>query len=296
MINKIRYYRMPGPLVIEQQQNQITAALYLIEAGEMVLPSGLRWKPEEVYSYYFLVYCTKGEGFISISGEKVNFSQGHYTIIPPGEKLILNSARSGDLHLLTAGFLGDQADRLSENFGVVRKVVPSVNNLVANRSMLFNELFNNLSRGFHNENLEYIHFCLGHLLATFIYANKSDQLEETNIQLMVKRVSEYLDQNLHKKITLSQLAKVAGFSPTYFSTLFSKSTGYAPLSYFSHLKVLKACEFLDYTSAKIKDISLWLGYSDPYYFTRDFKNKMGLSPRNYRKRISPKRPENADRK
>jgi AraC family transcriptional regulator, arabinose operon regulatory protein len=101
----------------------------------------------------------------------------------------------------------------------------------------------------------------------------------------VRRAIHFLEKNLDKKLSLQQISREAGYSPTYFTTLFRKETNYAPLSYFSHLKVLKACEFLDYTRMKVKEISFQLGYSDPYYFTRDFKKKMGMSPRQYRNRI-----------
>jgi AraC-like DNA-binding protein len=67
--------------------------------------------------------------------------------------------------------------------------------------------------------------------------------------------------------------------------MFSRKTGYSPLSYFSHLKIDKACEYLDFSKLKIKEISFALGYSDPYYFSKDFQKKIGLSPRNYRKRV-----------
>ncbi|MDX1285333.1 MAG: helix-turn-helix transcriptional regulator, partial [Draconibacterium sp.] len=85
---------------------------------------------------------------------------------------------------------------------------------------------------------------------------------------------------------LTQLAEEVGYSPTYLTTIFKKETNYSPISYFSHLKILKACEFLDYTNMKVKEISFNLGYSDPYYFTKDFKKRMGLSPRNYRNRVN----------
>lgn len=290
MIKKIRYFRVPSPLIGEQKINKITADLYLIEIGEYHLTSGFTWAPEKAVDYHMLLFFARGKGMLTHTGTKVEMVQGNYCIIPAGDSYTIASSSGEELQILTAGFAGTKADSFSSHFAIVRMVLPSVNNLVANRTMLFDELFNNLARGFHNENLEYIHFCFGHLLATFIYAHKKDDSEETFTEVMVQNISDYMNRNLHRKISLSQLAKVAGFSPTYFSALFSKNTGYAPLSYFAHLKILKACELIDYTAMKIKDISFNLGYSDPYYFTRDFKKKMGISPRSYRKRITPKLP------
>jgi YesN/AraC family two-component response regulator len=157
--------------------------------------------------------------------------------------------------------------------------------MVANREMLFDEIFNNLSKGFHDENMVYVNFCFGHLLAAFIYANKTsdDFADESNP--VIRRAIEYMNKNLNMKLSLNQISKEVGYSPTYFTTLFKKETNYSPITYFSHLKIVKACEFLDYTRIKVKEISFTLGYTDPYYFTKDFKKKMGMSPRQYRNRV-----------
>ena len=65
----------------------------------------------------------------------------------------------------------------------------------------------------------------------------------------------FMNKNLSAKLTLKRIAGEAGYSSTYFTTLFRNETGYSPLSYFSHLKILKATELLDYTRTKVKAIS-----------------------------------------
>jgi len=158
--------------------------------------------------------------------------------------------------------------------------------MVANREMLFDEIFNNLLKGFHDENLEYVNLCFGHLIGTFIYANKNSDDIADESSPVVRRTINFLNKSINKRLTLNQLANEIGYSPSYLSTLFRKETNYSPISYFAHLKIVKACELLDFTKMKIKEISYQLGYTDPYYFTKDFTKKMGLSPRNYRNRVS----------
>ncbi len=154
--------------------------------------------------------------------------------------------------------------------------------------MLFDELFNNLAKGFYNANYQYLSLCFGHLLATFLYASKTsdDLLEEQNPG--ISKAIQLMEQSLNVKLSLEEIASASGYSPSYFISLFSRKTGYSPLSYYSHLKISKACEYLDYSKLKIKQIAFALGYTDPYYFSKDFQKKMGLSPRNYRKRIGGK--------
>lgn len=281
-----RYFRIPISLIEEQKKNTLIHDLYLTEIGEIEVEGGTIWSSNSKLENYMLAYCTKGNGIVLIFGEQVPISSDQFFIIPKGEEFKFYSVLEERTQLLTAHFGGRKAKQLGKEFSIVRNLIPSVNNMVANREMLFDEIFNNLSKGFHDENLEYVNFCFGHLLATFIYANKTsdDIADESNP--VVRRAINYLGKNLGKRLSLNQLAAEVGYSPTYFTTLFKKETNYSPISYFSHLKIVKACELLDYTNMKVKEISFHLGYSDPYYFTKDFKKKMGLSPRHYRNRIN----------
>ncbi len=284
MIKEIRYYRLPVALIEEQKANNITRDLYITEAGEIEMQQGAFWSMGAKLENNLLAYCTKGEGIVMLSGEKIPVTGEQFFIVPGGHILKFFSTVS-NTRFLFAGFNGLKSRQLSREFSVVRNLVPSMKNMVANREMLFDEIFNNLSKGFHDENLEYINFCFGHLLATFIYANQTSDDIADRSNFAVRRIINFLEKNLDKKLTLEQIACEAGYSMTYFTTLFKKETNYSPISYFSHLKILKSCEFLDYTKMKIKEISFHFGYSDPYYFTKDFKKKMGMSPRQYRQRV-----------
>lgn len=286
MIRKIRYFKIPEPLVREQKKGLLTRDLFLSETGEIEVEQGTIWGFNTELESFLLAYCTKGSGIVQILGEQVPVSDEQFFIIPKGEKFKFYSILEVDTRFLVAYFEGRKARQLGKEFSLVRNLIPSVNNMVANREMLFDEIFNNLSKGFHDENLEYVNFCFGHLLATFVYANKTGDDIANESSPAVRRAINYLGKNLDKKLSLSKLAIEVGYSPTYLSTLFKKETNYSPISYFSHLKILKACEFLDYTNMKVKEVSFNLGYSDPYYFTKDFKKKMGLSPRNYRNRVN----------
>lgn len=285
MIKEIRYFKIPPPLLKEQKENLMTGDLYLAEAGEIEVEKGSIWDTGKKLENNTLVYCLKGSGILMISGEQVPVSNDQYFIIPEGFSFKFYSVINENSRLFVGCFNGTKAKLMENDFSVVRSLIPSVNNLVANREMLFNEIFNNLAKGFHDENLVYVNFCFGHLLATFVYAHKTsdDLADESNPA--IRQSIAYMNKNLDKKLTLHQIAKEAGYSATYFTTLFRTETGYSPLSYFSHLKILKATEYLDYTRNKVKAISFLLGFSDPYYFTRDFKKRMGMSPRQYRNRV-----------
>jgi AraC-like DNA-binding protein len=285
----VKHYKLPIALIEEQKQNPLTRGLYLTEIGEFTITQGTIWRSNSKLESNLLGYCTKGDGIVVISNEQIPITKGQFFIIPKGDDFKFYSVINKNSSFLIAYFDGLKTKQLGQEFSVVRNLIPSVNNMVANREMLFDEIFNNLSKGFHDENLIYINFCFGHLLATFIYANRTSDDLADELNPIVRQAIDFLGRNLNIKLTLKQISDEVGYSPTYFTTIFKKETGYSPLSYFSHLKILKACEFLDDTNLKIKEISFELGYSDAYYFSKDFSKKMGLSPKQYRYRAASRK-------
>ena len=288
MITKPRHYTLPPALIAEQEQNPLTADLYLCEISEIQADSESFWSENSPLLQHLLIFCSKGGGIIQISNDLVPFSQNQYCIIPKGFTYKFQTMSEGVSVFFTCKFDGVKTRIMEKDFTVVRDLLPSANNMVANRIMLFDELFNNLAKGFYNANYQYLSLCFGHLLATFLYASKTsdDLLEEQNPG--ISKAIQLMEQSLNVKLSLEEIASASGYSPSYFISLFSRKTGYSPLSYYSHLKISKACEYLDYSKLKIKQIAFALGYTDPYYFSKDFQKKMGLSPRNYRKRIGGK--------
>jgi len=285
MIIKKRFFKVPAYIVEEQQADPLTKDLYLCELAEIMIKHDTLWSENIKLDNHLLIYCTKGEGIVQIANDLVPFNQNQYCIIPEGFTVKIQTGASDPSVFYFCKFNGEKSKIMEKDFTVVRDLIPSVDNMVANRIMLFDELFNNLTKGFFNANYKYINLTFGHLLATFIYASKTsdDFLEEQNPG--INRAIQFMEQNLDKKLILSDISDEAGYSPSYLTTLFRKKTGYSPLSYFSHLKISKASEYLDFSKFKIKEISFMLGYSDPYYFSKDFQKKIGLSPRNYRNRV-----------
>ena len=285
MILKKRFFKLPSFIITEQQKNPLTKDLYLCELAEILIKKDTLWSDQVKLEDHQLIFCTKGGGIIQISNDMVPFSQNQYCIIPQGFIFKIQTGDTDPSVFFTCKFNGEKSKIMEKDFTVVRDLIPSANNMVANRIMLFDELFNNLTKGFYNANYQYISLCFGHLLATFIYASRTsdDLMEEQNPG--ISRSIQFMEQNLDKKLSLNEIAEEAGYSPSYLTTLFRKKTGYSPSSYFSHLKIAKACEYLDFSKHKIKEISFLMGYTDPYYFSKDFQKKIGLSPRNYRKRV-----------
>lgn len=74
-----------------------------------------------------------------------------------------------------------------------------------------------------------------------------------------------------------------GYTDNHFRKLFQQETGSTPAGYLTNRRLDRAVELLDQFKGRIsiKEISLQCGYQDPYYFSRQFKKRFGVSPQNY---------------
>jgi len=224
MIIKKRFFKVPAYIVAEQQADPLTKDLYLCELSEILINQDTLWSENIKLDNHLLIFCTRGEGIVQIADDLVPFNQNQYCIIPEGFTVKIQTGASDPSVFYFCKFNGSKSKIMEKDFTVVRDLIPSVDNMVANRIMLFDELFNNLTKGFFNANYKYINLTFGHLLATFIYASKTsdDFLEEQNPG--INRAIQYMEQNLDKKLILSDISDEAGYSPSYLTTLFRKNT------------------------------------------------------------------------
>ncbi len=94
---------------------------------------------------------------------------------------------------------------------------------------------------------------------------------------------KYINNNIDKKITNSELAKMCFVSEVYLRKLFLKITGVTPQQYVIQRKIKMAKSWLLSTRMAINEIAFKLGYPDVYSFSKSFKIHSGCSPQQFRK-------------
>jgi AraC family transcriptional regulator len=99
----------------------------------------------------------------------------------------------------------------------------------------------------------------------------------------LKRVQEYIDANLGKNITLSEIASVADMSLYYFAVLFRQSTGLSPHRYILNRRVELAKGLLRDSKLSVLDVSISVGFEHQNNFARAFRRLIGVSPTQFRR-------------
>jgi len=98
----------------------------------------------------------------------------------------------------------------------------------------------------------------------------------------LRRVIEYIDQNLTEDIALSRLAKVANLSQFRFAHNFKRATGLAPHQYIIRERMERAKKLLRETDLTVTTIAYAVGCGSPSRFTFLFRRANGVIPSVYR--------------
>ncbi|WP_422350461.1 helix-turn-helix domain-containing protein [Flagellimonas sp.] len=117
------------------------------------------------------------------------------------------------------------------------------------------------------------------LLDTFsINEFKSDEIKR------LEHVFEYVNTSYHKEISVPEISAQLGFTPNSFSRFFRKMTQRRFLDFVNEYRITKAVELFNEDNSTIAEVMYQCGFTDPSYFSKQFRRYQGLSPSVYVKR------------
>ena len=96
------------------------------------------------------------------------------------------------------------------------------------------------------------------------------------------RVLSYIRSRLDQSITVEELAREAGMSPSHFSRVFKETLGATPIQYVLAYRIEQAIKMMEDPSRPLGTIALDCGFADQAHFSRSFKQVTGQTPRAYR--------------
>lgn len=124
----------------------------------------------------------------------------------------------------------------------------------------------------------YEYECISVLYKILAEIKKTHYLSKEQFALLSPAV-EFIKSNfLTEKITAEDLSKICGISYSYIKKLFTLKFGLTPKKYLLHLKINYAADLLKHGGHTVQEIAELCGYTDVYFFSRQFKQHLGLSP------------------
>lgn len=272
---------LPESIKAELKTNVITKNFYITDIGYYPKANFHHRMRKKGADEFILIYCTEGQGKLTIAGKQILVLPNRYYIIP---KATAHKYGADDLNpwsIYWMHFDGLIAQSLFDRYHSdpgKYEIVP----FDSSRIDQLNQIFHILSSDYVMPRLEYANIMGLNFLTSFIYLDIGRSLQVNGRNDLVDDIIDYLSNNLDKTLKSDDIAKEFNYSSSYLFNLFKKRTGYSLIHFFNLKKSQRACEYLNYTDLSVKEISFKMGFEDPLYFSRLFKKYIGVSPKAYK--------------
>ncbi|CAG7651319.1 HTH-type transcriptional activator RhaS [Paenibacillus solanacearum] len=98
------------------------------------------------------------------------------------------------------------------------------------------------------------------------------------VEREVEETIHYLNREYAKDIRIEKLAERTALSRWKYNDMFKAMTGKTPVQYLTELRIDRAKQLLVGSGQRLKEIAEQTGFRDEYYFSRRFKQSVGVSP------------------
>lgn len=115
-------------------------------------------------------------------------------------------------------------------------------------------------------------------ISELLSAMPEDKLNASKEITRIQASLEYINKEYKANPSLEKIASRSSLAPNYFHRIFKKNFGVTPHHYMLRLRMEEAVRLLTSTNNSIKDIAFETGYSNEFYFYRQFKKYYNYSP------------------
>lgn len=222
-----------------------------------------------------LIFVKNGSMLITRNGKSNVISKGGLAFLKKGDAhTVSNNPNDPDQHCVfyTASFFGN----VNKNFFLKR--LQDVE-----RFDKFNSMFSDLLICMEEKNFYYdlkakriVYDILYNLGKEQLYYNSHSTVNE-NIQKVIR----YINSNYMNKITVDDMAKISGYSKSYFKKIFQQHFRTPPHKFLMDIRLEQAKTMLESKVFSLNEIAEKCGFGNEYYFSNAFKREIRCSPKRY---------------
>lgn len=230
-----------------------------------------------------LILCLRGRGYVRIAGAVHDVASGQFVWINCHHPHEHGAVKGDPWEVYWVRIEGPRLARLCDLLAVTESPVFSDFDHIA-ASPLYREIFR-LMPGDAPEAPALIHAAVGQLIALAFCARLREPASDTpNVPPVLRAPVERMKLFYFERHRVEDLAKLAGMSASHFSRVFKAAFGTSPIDWLRRERINQAKRRLVETSDAVKEIAEQVGYSDRFFFSKDFKQLTGVTPREFRRR------------
>lgn len=230
----------------------------------------------------------RGTAQVMVGGQRFLLRENHCVLFPPGSRVefAVEQGQTMYVHALTfaASMLNGAADSQEDVLSSFEYRPTSVTPLSPLLTMLDNlkeykETRNGLEK-----------FRRGILLqeVLYTYLARVSSGQPANSREAVEQTILYMKEHYHRKLNVNDLSAMAEVGPRQYSHIFKQMTGASPIDYLYRLRIEQAKKLLKASDRNMLTIANQVGFRDEFYFSRRFKQQVGVPPTLYLKNQQPR--------
>ncbi len=227
--------------------------------------------PEHKHNCYEIIFYRKGAGKFYAFDKSISVSPGKFVIVPPHTIHSSQYTEKAETFYIKGAF--NHIFSFSSPTVVLDNTEKAGEFLV---KMIFENRFSSP---------EYLS-SLSNALAHFILQNVQT---EKSISLILQDIIDKISYNFYDaNINMGEILEKSGYAKDYVRAQFKLFTGKTPVEFLTEMRINHACYLIDIykESVPLTEIAEKCGFADYMYFSRRFKQLMGMSPKNYMKSLT----------
>lgn len=252
--------------------------LSLYEVGTQKCPPSYSFGPI-IREHYILHYVYNGEGTLNLNKRIYHVDKNEVFVLPPNITTSYQADSKNPWNYIWLHFDGIKAVEFLRKAGIsINNPVLTVNN--------GEKLINYMETILKNSSSEV--YCIGMLYLFFheLIENSSRKVEnkksDTRLNY-VKAIIDFISVKYYEPIHVQDLVNLCGLERSYLTRMFKNVTGHSPQEYLLSYRMKMAKHLLKDTRFTVEHVANSVGYTDPFSFSKSFKNYTGVSPRRFRK-------------
>ncbi|MDL2249311.1 AraC family transcriptional regulator [Lachnospiraceae bacterium OttesenSCG-928-J05] len=270
-------------LQLNESENQ-HPELYLCFCGYGECAPGHSFGPAARKGYVLHVIL-EGEGNFYIDKKTYHLQQGQGFLIEPDARTYYEASTDNPWTYIWIGFDGTKCQDYIKKLGISMSHPIFKTSYGPELKNLITEMLSHSKIGeYHDYFLQgyFFHF-LGYLAKELTVELPYKPNEKQTFY--IKKAIEYIGNNYVHEITVQNVADFVCINRSYLCTLFKNELGISPQKYLSDFRIDRGRDMLSMSDLSIESIASSCGYKNPLVFSKAFKQKIGMSPRDYRKEI-----------
>ncbi|MDI9257926.1 helix-turn-helix domain-containing protein [Flavobacterium sedimenticola] len=249
------------------------------------------------HSHYEIIWLKKGKGIHHIDGQSYNYNGSVLFLLSPGQVHKIEQEQRGEGFVIK--FLPElfQHQKDVEEYLIDSLLFDAIEsfpviNLTASQYKVFEDLFYQITVEFNTSEMgqqQILSSFLKILITNISRLKRSQQTINFKPELGYELFRNYkisIEKNYKNVHSVNEYAALLKTTPRTLNNLAKKFSDKTAGQLISERILLEAKRQLHHNTLSVKEIAFELGYDDPAYFTRFFKNSLGISPQQYKSTIT----------